>query len=173
MKNGAIRAAVLAGLMALPGAAQAGYTFESIDGGTLDLDAWHGHPVLVVNTASMCGFTGQYADLQALQDSYGDKLVVLAVPSDDFNQELADNASVKTFCEANFNLSIPMTTITPVTGAAAHPFYAWLAAQHGFTPGWNFNKVLLDAKGAYVASWGSGPKPTGAAITGKIDTLLQ
>lgn len=148
--------------------------FESIDGGSYSLDAWRGQPVLVVNTASLCGFTPQYDDLQALQDRYGAQgLVVLAVPSDDFRQELDDAEAVKAFCATNFDLTLPMTTITHVKGRDAHPFYAWLAAEHGFAPGWNFNKVLIGPDGDLIGTWGSATKPTARAITERIETLLK
>ena len=157
----------------LPAAAFAGFSFPSIDGGTIDLDAFKGRPVLVVNTASLCGFADQFNDLQALHDSYADRgLVVLAVPSDDFRQELASAEEVKEFCAVNFDLTIPMTDITPVTGAAAHPFYKWLAETEGFTPGWNFNKVLLDGEGEVVATWGSVMRPTARPVTNRIEALL-
>ena len=124
------------------------FEFASIDGGELDLDAWRGRPVLVVNTASLCGFTPQYDGLQALYDRYREAgLVVLAVPSDDFRQELASGAEVKEFCALNFSLTLPMTEITHVKGARAHPFYRWLADSEGFVPSWNFNKVLLAPDG--------------------------
>jgi glutathione peroxidase len=165
---------ILALAALLPLRADAGYTFPSIDGGTIDLDAFRGKPVLVVNTASLCGFTPQYDDLQVLYDTYKDRgLVVLAVPSDDFSQELADNAEVKTFCAVNFGLTIPMTTITPVTGGGAHPFYAMLRDSHGFEPEWNFNKVLIGPDGAVIDTWGSLTKPTAAAITDPIEALLN
>ncbi len=148
-------------------------TFASIDGGTYDLEEWRGKPVLVVNTASRCGFTKQYDDLQALQDRYGDDgLVVLAVPSNDFRQELGTDAEVKDFCEVNFNLTLPLTTITPVTGDAAHPFYAALRDQ-GFEPEWNFNKVLLDGEGNLVSTWGATSRPTSPKITREIEALLN
>ncbi|MFN4129588.1 MAG: glutathione peroxidase, partial [Paracoccaceae bacterium] len=111
-----------------------GFVFDSIDGGTIALDDWRGHPVLVVNTASLCGFTRQYDDLQALHDRYSARgLLVLAVPSDDFNQELADAKAVKEFCTLRFDLTLAMTDITHVRGPQAHPFYQWLAAEQGFT----------------------------------------
>lgn len=169
--------ALLAGIAAvalLPTAALAGFTFTAIEGGNIDLEAWRGNPVLVVNTASLCGYTPQYDDLQALQDTYGARgLKLLAVPSNDFSQELDTETEVKAFCDANFGLTLPMTVITPVTGTAAHPFYSWVKDQTGFEPDWNFNKVLLNAQGDVVATWGSGPKPTSAAITNKIEALLQ
>lgn len=158
----------------LPVPAMAGYSFTSIDGGTIDLDDYKGKPVLVVNTASLCGFAPQFTDLQTLQDEYADKgLVVLAVPSDDFNQELSNAAEVKEYCATNFDLTLPMTDITHVVGPQAHPFYAMLKADHGFEPGWNFNKVLLDGQGGVVATWGSLTLPTASVVTRKIDALLQ
>ncbi len=157
----------------LPVPVFAGYSFKSIDGGTIDLDAYHGKPVLVVNTASLCGFAPQFNDLQDLQDKYGAQgLVVLAVPSDDFNQELADAKEVKQYCAANFDLTLPMTDITHVVGPQAHPFYAMLKATRGFEPGWNFNKVLLDGQGEVVETWGSLTLPTASVITRKIEALL-
>jgi glutathione peroxidase len=158
----------------VPMQARAGYTFAGIDGGQIDLDDYRGKPVLVVNTASLCGFAGQYDDLQALHDRYGPRgLLVLAVPSDDFAQELADETAVKEFCAVNFDLTLPMTAITPVTGTAAHPFYAMLRDSYGFEPAWNFNKVLLGPDGQLVESWGSGINPTSRQVTRAIEALLN
>jgi glutathione peroxidase len=147
------------------------FSFNSIDGGTYDTAKWRGKPVLVVNTASMCGYTPQYADLQKLSDTLGEKAVVLAVPSDDFNQELSSDAEVKKFCALNYDLTLPMTTITHVAQGEVHPFYAWVKGQIGFAPGWNFNKVLLDKDGNVVKAWGSNAKPMGA-VKDAIDALL-
>lgn len=150
------------------------HEFPSIDGGTLSMADWAGQPVLVVNTASQCGFTGQYDGLQALYDSYRDQgLVVLAVPSDDFRQELGSAEEVKAFCELNFALDLPMTDITHVKGARAHPFYRDVAEETGFTPRWNFNKVLIGPDGAVVGTWGSATRPQSPEITQAIETLLQ
>jgi glutathione peroxidase len=160
-------------LAAIPTAAGGPFRFSSIDGGMLSLDDWRGRPVLVANTASLCGFTRQYDGLQALYDRYRDRgLVVLAVPSDDFRQELATAGEVKEFCAVNFDLDLPMADITRVRGAGAHPFYRWLAEEHGFTPRWNFNKVLIGPRGEFVASWGATTEPLSRAITGRIDALL-
>ena len=149
------------------------FTFPSIDGGEIDLDDWKGRPVLVANTASLCAFTKQYDELQALYDTYKDRgLVVLTVPSDDFNQELGSNEQVKEFCAVNFALDLPMTDVTNVRGAKAHPFYQDVKAQIGFTPRWNFNKVLLDGSGNVVATFGSGAKPMGRIIRSQIDAIL-
>ena len=149
------------------------FTFASIDGGSFDTSDWRGKPVLVVNTASMCGFTAQYEDLQKLSDTYAGRAIVLAVPSDDFNQELASDAEVKDFCDVNFGLTLPMTTITHVRNGDLHPFYAWLKEAHQYAPGWNFNKVLIGADGEFLAAWGSGANPMSKPITGAIDAALK
>lgn len=147
--------------------------FGSIDGGTLSIDQWRGQPVLVVNTASQCAFTQQYRGLQDLYDAYrAQGLIVLAVPSDDFNQELASNAEVKDFCELQYGIDLPMTVITHVKGPDAHPFYTSLKAETGFTPRWNFNKVLIDKNGEVVATFGSNTPPQSPAITRLIDDML-
>jgi glutathione peroxidase len=148
--------------------------FDSIDGGTLTLAQWEGQPVLVVNTASMCVFTEQYRELQALYDRYRDQgLMVLAVPSDNFNQELASDAEVKEFCELIYGIDMPMTVITGVKGRNAHPFYQSLRQEVGFTPRWNFNKVLLDHEGQLVETFASPVNPLSDQITQKIDSLLS
>lgn len=161
-------------LMALGAAAHAeDATFRNIDGGEIRLADYRGGPVLVVNTASRCGFTYQYEGLQALQNEYGERgLTVLTVPSDDFNQELATNEAVKEFCEINYGLDLPMTEKTSVRGRGAHPFYARMKAEHGFEPGWNFYKVLLDGEGRYVDDWGSNVKPGSPLIRKKIEAAL-
>lgn len=155
-------------------AAPLGGEFPSIDGGTLSLSEWRGHPVLVVNTASQCGFTGQYAGLQRLQDTYGARgLVVLAVPSDSFNQELGSADAVKSFCELNYDLTLPMSDITPVTGPEAHPFYKAVAAETGFVPSWNFNKILLSPSGEVVATFGATTRPESRKIRSQVEALLR
>ncbi|CUH50007.1 glutathione peroxidase [Ruegeria atlantica] len=148
--------------------------FVSIDGGTLSLEDWRGKPVLVVNTASHCGFTGQYAGLQKIHDTYADRgLVVLAVPSDSFNQELGTAAEVKQFCEMNYGLTLPMTDITSVKGVAAHPFYRAVAQQTGFVPKWNFNKILIDSAGEVIATYGSNVKPDSPKLLRQVEALLR
>lgn len=148
--------------------------FRNIDGGMHDLNDWAGKPVLVVNTASQCGFTYQYDGLQALYDRYrADGLVVLAVPSDDFRQELSSAQEVKEFCAVNFALDLPMTDITHVKGAQAHPFYRWLETEAGFIPQWNFNKVLIGPDSAVKNAWGAATRPGSDAITGAIEALIK
>jgi len=148
--------------------------FPSIDGGNIALRDFAGRPVLVVNTASQCGFTYQYDGLQALYNRYREQgLVVLAVPSDDFNQELESAEEVKEFCEINFNLTLPMTDVTHVRGGQAHTFYKDVKAETGFTPRWNFYKVLIGKDGQVVETWGSNAKPDSGAIPRAIEALLN
>lgn len=167
-------AAFLLGLAPAATAAPVGGTFRSIDGGQINLEDWRGRPVLVVNTASRCAFTGQYDDLQALFDRYRDRgLIVLAVPSNDFLQELGTEEAVKNFCEVNFALDFPMTEITSVRGSDAHSFYREVRDESGFVPGWNFNKILLGPDGQVVGTWGSMTGPDSQKITREIEALLN
>lgn len=148
--------------------------FDSIDGGTLAISDWAGQPVLVVNTASLCAFTPQFRDLQDLYDVYReDGLVVLAVPSDDFRQELGSDTEVKEFCELEYGIDMPMTTITTITGEAAHPFFLSLREDEGLTPGWNFQKVLIAPDGTVAGTWGSTVRPGAPAIRRQIEQMLD
>lgn len=165
--------ALAAMIVLTPLARASEFRFESIDGGQIDLADWRGKPVLVVNTASRCGFTSQYDALQELHERFGPQgLLVLAVPSNDFRQELATEEEVKGFCDVNFGLTLPMTTITSVKGAQAHPFYKWVAQTDGFVPGWNFNKILIGPDGDVLETWGSPVRPTSGKVVGRIETLL-
>lgn len=162
---------ILSAGMGLAGLLQT--TFASIDGGDLDLSQWQGRPVLVVNTASQCAFTPQYEELQALYDRYrAQGLVVLAVPSDDFRQELDSAEEVKEFCELTYGIDMPMTDITHVKGAQAHPFYRQLADETGFVPRWNFNKVLLGPDGSVAGTWGSATRPLSRPVIRAVEQAL-
>lgn len=157
---------------AFPAGAAETFRFASIDGGEIDLADWAGKPILVVNTASLCGFADQFGGLQDLHDRFGTQALILAVPSDDFNQELASEAEVKEYCAMTFDITLPMTEITHVKGDAAHPFYQWVRDQTGFVPGWNFNKVLIGPDGAIVGTYGSAVAPESRQIAGQIQALL-
>ncbi len=171
--------AATAGLAIVPLSARAAsaydFTFEDIDGGRLDLSAFAGRPVLIVNTASRCGYTYQYDALQALYDRYRERgLVVVGVPSDDFRQELATESEVKHFCEANFSIDFPMTAITHVSGAKAHSFYSWAAGTMGpeAEPRWNFHKLLVGPDGRMVAAFPTRTEPDAPEIRQAIEALL-
>jgi glutathione peroxidase len=167
----------LAAAAALAGAARSettahAFAFESIEGGALPLSRFAGRALLVVNTASRCGYTYQYEALQALWERYRDRgLTVLGVPSDQFRQELSSEAEVKDFCETNFAIDFPLTAITPVAGRGAHPFFAWAAEQAG-APRWNFHKYLVDPAGRLVAGFGTGVEPTAPELTEAVDRIL-
>ena len=123
----------------------------SIYGGKIGTKQWVGKPYLVVNTASMCAFTRQYTTLQKLYDSYRDAgFGMIAVPSNDFNQELSSDAEIKDFCELNYDIDIPMSETLSVKGVSAHPFFKAVNAEVGFVPSWNFNKILIGIDGDVV-----------------------
>ena len=152
------------------------FGFVSIDGEPLPLDAWRGRPVLVVNTASFCGYTPQYSDLEALWQRYRDRgLIVLGVPSNDFGrQEPGSAGEIKQFCATNYSVDFPLTEKSRVIGGEAHPFYRWVADSLGEagTPRWNFHKYLLGLDGQLAGAWPAQVAPTDRRITGEIERLL-
>lgn len=154
-----------------------GFAFTSIEGEPLPMEGFAGRPVLVVNTASMCGFTYQYAALQRLWAAYRERgLVVLGVPSNDFGgQEPGSGAEIKTFCEINFDVDFPLTEKVHVKGDASHPLFVWLRRQLGpeAGPRWNFHKYLIAPDGRAVASWPSSTDPGSPEITAAVDRLLR
>jgi len=152
------------------------FEFVSIDGEELPLDAWRGRPVLIVNTASHCGYTPQYRDLEALWQRYRARgLVVLGVPSNDFGrQEPGSEAEIKAFCTTRFHIDFPLARKCRVLGPDAHPFYRWVAETLGEagTPSWNFHKYLIGPNGALVGVWPAQVAPGDPRITLEIDSLL-
>ncbi len=150
--------------------------FTSIEGDPLPMSSFAGKAVLVVNTASLCGFTYQYAGLQELWEHYRDKgLVVLGVPSNDFGQqEPGEEAEIKHFCEVNFDVDFPLTTKQSVKGEDAHPFFQHVAATMGEDrlPRWNFHKYLVDTEGGLVGAWSSKIEPGSKEITDAIEEVL-
>ena len=153
------------------------YSFEAIDGDTaIDLKAFAGKAILVINTASACGYTPQYAGLQALWQKYRDRgLVVLGVPSNDFGaQEPGTETEIQAFCDTCFHVDFPMTAKQTVIGGDAHPFYRWIAATAGedAAPKWNFHKYLIGPDGGLVGSFPSKVDPLSVDLTGQIDDLL-
>ena len=152
------------------------FEFVSIDGLQMKLASYKNKVLLVVNTASQCGFTGQYSDLQTLWNKYKDKgLIVIGVPSADFgNQEFNSNKKVKEFCSVNFNIDFPMTQISSITGDKAHPFFKWAADTVGIIgkPRWNFHKFLIDPEGKVVEWFSSTTGPMSAKVTATIETQI-
>lgn len=132
-----------------------------------------GRVLLVVNTASFCGFTPQYRGLEALHNKYKDRgLVVLGFPSNDFSQEKGSNRQIAEFCESTFGVKFPMFVKTAVVGPGAHPLYRQLAAQGGGAPAWNFHKYLIGRDGKVVASYPSATAPDSPALVRTLEKLL-
>ena len=149
------------------------FSFPAIDGGTLDLRAFAGRVLLVVNTASFCGYTNQYKSLRELHHAReAEGLTVVGVPSQDFNQESPDNETIRTFCETRFAVDFPMAGVSPVTGPSAAPFYAWVHQAAGWQPSWNFNKVLVARDGSIAGTFGSGDDPGGQTLGAAITAAL-
>lgn len=159
-------------------AAQTAYdfSFTAIDGAPLPLSQFRGKPVLVVNTASECGFTSQYKELQALHDRFGERgLVIIAVPSNDFGgQEPGSNADIKEFCQTNYGVNFLLSAKEHVKGDSAHPFYAWAREQKGAlaAPKWNFHKYLVAPDGTLAEWYASTTSPMAKNLTAKIDGMM-
>ena len=152
-------------------------TLPDIDGKQQQLAAYLGKVVLVVNTASRCGYTPQFDGLQALyKDHGGEGFIVLGFPSNDFKQELADDAQVKEFCSLDYGVTFPMFSRSAVTGASANTLFAALATQPagvGSAPEWNFTKYLLDRRGVPVARYAASVPPDDPALVGTLRALLR
>ncbi len=151
------------------------FKINSITGEIINLKDYQNKLVLVVNTASYCGFTKQYDDLQLLWEKYrSDGLIVLGVPSNSFNQEKKADTEVKEFCDVNFNIDFPMTTITEVKGENSHEIFKWAEKNFGKSaiPKWNFHKILINKEGKIEDTYNSFTKPMSKKITSKIESLL-
>lgn len=152
------------------------FSFESIDGGPLPMSKYKGKAVLVVNTASFCGFTPQYEGLEHIYKEYKSKgLVVLGVPANNFGgQEPGTNAEIKQFCESKYDVDFPMAAKVSVQGGDIHPFYKWALDVLGpdKAPQWNFHKYLIDAKGDLVASFPTKVVPDAPEIKAAIDKAI-
>ena len=148
---------------------------ESISGNTINFSDFKDKVILIVNTASYCGFTNQYEELQDLWDKYNKKgLIVLGIPSNSFNQEKKNSSEVKEFCEVNFNITFPLSTITEVKGNNAHEIFKWAKNNHGSSavPKWNFHKILINKEGKIEDTFSSFTKPLSSKIINKIESIL-
>ena len=151
-------------------------TIENIDGKVINLSKFNGKTILLVNVASKCGFTKQYADLQKLYDDYKDKgLVVIALPSNQFGgQEPGSNVEIKNFCETNFNIKFPITKKIDVKGLNAHEIYKWAKKNYGNStiPKWNFHKILINKDGKIDETFNSFISPISKTIIKKLEKIL-
>ena len=151
------------------------FKIESITGETIDFNEYKNKVILIVNTASYCGFTKQYTDLQELWDKYKSRgLIVLGVPSNSFNQEKNNNSEVKEFCKVNFNINFPLSAITEVKGDNAHDLFKWAKNNHGKSaiPKWNFHKILINKEGKVEDTFTSFTNPMSKKIVSKIENIL-
>ncbi len=151
------------------------FKIESITGELINFNDYRDKAILVVNTASYCGFTKQYEELQELWDTYKSKgLIVLGIPSNSFNQEKTNNLEIKKFCEVNFNINFPLSTITEVKGKNAHDLFKWAEKNYGKSaiPKWNFHKILINKEGKIEDTFVSFTKPMSKKIVQKIEEIL-
>ena len=150
------------------------FPVQTIDGDTLDWGELYGKKILIVNTASKCGYTPQYKELEELYQKYKDKVTVLGFPANNFGgQEPGTNAEIKDFCTTNYNVTFPMAAKISVKGADQAPIYQWLTqkSKNGVLDaevGWNFNKFLIDEKGNLLAWFPSKVRPLDDEIVSKL-----
>lgn len=174
MAHGAALAGVLSGAAGTAPTTAWDFEFPSIDEGLLRFAQFQGKVMLVVNSASFCGYTSQYGQLEAVHRRLSPRgFTVVGVPSQDFGQESASNAEVKTFCEATFGVDFPMTTIGHVRGSNAAPFYKWVREQRRWEPQWNFYKVLIGRDGGIVGTFGSSDEPERGRLKVAIDAAIE
>ena len=149
------------------------FSFEDIDGNQVKLDKFYGKPILIVNTASRCGFTPQYEDLQNLFINYRKSdLTIIATTSNSFNQEYSDAEDIKKIFLVNYGVGFVTSSPMDVKGSNVHPIYAWIEDEYNKRPKWNFYKYLFDRNGQLIKSWSSMTKPDSSKITDQIDSLI-
>ena len=152
-------------------------SINSIDGDEIKFSNFKEKSILLVNVASNCGFTKQYEDLQKLYELYkSNGLIVLGVPSNQFgNQEPGSEKEIKNFCEANFNITFPMTSKYDVRGNKAHPVYLWAKESYGNSavPKWNFHKILIDKNGKIQDTFASFTNPMSNKVKKEIEKILN
>jgi glutathione peroxidase len=150
------------------------HRYTSLQGKPVDLCSFAGRPVLVVNTASKCGYTPQFEKLEALHRRYQDRgLVVLGFPSNDFNQELGSNKEIAEFCKLTYFVEFPMVEQGSVAGPKANTLFKQLAAASGAAPQWNFHKYLIAPDGQTVYSYGSAVEPDSRDIMSRLQPMLK
>ena len=174
---------LLAGSFATPAFAQASamtritayaFSFAGLEGADIKLVEHAGRPILVVNTASLCGYTPQYAGLQQLWSRYHARgLLIVGVPSNDFGgQEPGSNKEIAEFCRLTYGVEFPMFEKSSVTSIKTNPLYAELLARTGQSPKWNFHKYLVDRDGKQVTSFGTRVEPDNGDLVGAVERML-
>ena len=152
------------------------FNFTSLEGGKINLSEYKGKVIVVVNVASRCGFTGQYEGLQKLWSTYKEKnIIIIGIPTNNFNQEPGSNSEIKTFCETNFGVEFPMTEKINVLGEKAHPFYKWAKENHGIgaIPKWNFHKIVINKYGKVDKTFSSITSPSSKKFIRYIEEQIK
>ena len=145
------------------------FKMKSLSGKEIDFSKYAGKNLLIVNTASKCGYTYQYKDLQKLHEQYGDKVTVLGFPANNFLwQEPGSSKNIEEFCEVNYGVSFPMFEKISVKGLNQHPLFTWLQLKSGKKPSWNFCKYLIDMSGNFAGFYNSTVEPLDKKIIDKI-----
>ena len=169
------RRALLMAAAAIPAQAAGltSYSLTRLEGGPMPMGEFAGRVVLVVNTASFCGYTPQYTGLQRLHDRYETRgLTVLGIPSNDFQQESTSNAAIREFCDGMFGITFPMAGLSHVRGPQALPLYQWLAREAGGPPRWNFHKYLVARDGAHVRAFATQVEPDARELLRAVEAAL-
>ena len=149
------------------------FSFEDIDGNYVDLSKFKGKPIFMVNTASRCGFTPQYENLQNLfMEFRNTDLTILAITSNSFNQEYSSNEDIKKICLVNYDLGFVTSSPVDVKGDNSHEIFTWLKNEYSKIPKWNFYKYLFDRDGRLIATWSSITKPDNNKILTEINKIL-
>jgi glutathione peroxidase len=160
-------------MAAAPVATVFDFRLEALEGGALPLADFRGQALMLVNTASFCGFTRQYEGLQALHERFAARgFSVIGVPSNDFRQESTDAARIREFCETVYGITFPLAAVTTVRGPRAHPLFAWLAGRAGGPPRWNFHKYLVARDGMAVRAFPTSEEPGSAPIIRAVEAAL-
>ena len=152
------------------------FSFQGLEGSTINLADHKGKVVLVVNVASRCGFTNQYEGLQTLWSKYKNKnLLVIGVPSNNFRQEPGSNKEIKNFCETTFGINFPITEKLDVIGSNAHPFFLWAKKNYGSgaIPKWNFHKIIVGKNGKVVDTFSSITKPSSKKFISVVEREIK
>ena len=150
------------------------FTFIDIDGKNLPLSQFKGKPLLIFNSASKCGFTSQYTGIQKIHEEYKNKgLIVIGVPSDNFNQEPGSEEDIKKFCMVNFNITFDLTKKNNVVGSEVHPFFEWIDKNYNVKPKWNFYKFVINKNGKLESHFSSMIAPSSKRLISALDIVIK
>ena len=150
------------------------FKFVDIDDNNIELTQFEGKPILLVNTASRCGFTSQYTGIQKIHENYKNKgLIVIGVPSDNFHQEPGSEEDIKKFCMVNFNISFDLTKKNNVVGSEVHPFFEWLDKNYNAKPKWNFYKFVINKDGKLENHFSSMIVPSSVKLISALDKVIK